>query len=155
MEVADADDLLAAYRPTTFSCALLSGKVIITCSLPMDADNTKLVIGSTTSGAEELAKKVSRAHVVGAFNTVPSEVLFGVFAAKRKAKRPSLVYCGDNAKSKAIAAELIRDVGFNPVDAGPLRIARYTEPFALLVGQLAYEGDGGPELAYRFERFAQ
>ena len=34
-----------------------------------------------------------------------------------------------------------------------LRIARYTEPFALLMGQLAYEGDGGPEIAYRFERF--
>jgi predicted dinucleotide-binding enzyme len=44
-------------------------------------------------------------------------------------------------------------VGFEPMDAGPLRIARYIEPFALLVAQLAYEGSGGPELAYRFERF--
>ena len=52
-----------------------------------------------------------------------------------------------------MAAELIRDARFDPVDAGPLRIARYTEPFALLVGQLAYEGKGGPELAYRFEWF--
>jgi hypothetical protein len=43
--------------------------------------------------------------------------------------------------------------GFDPVDAGPLRIARYTEPFALLVGQLAYEGTAGPELAYRLELF--
>jgi predicted dinucleotide-binding enzyme len=41
------------------------------------------------------------------------------------------------------------------VDAGPLRMARYTEPFALLVAQLAYEGKGGPELAYRFERLAK
>src|SRR5437899_687476 len=56
------------------------------------------------------------------------------------------------ASGKKIPVELIRDVGFDPVDAGPLRIARYTEPFALLVAQLAYEGDGGPELAYRFER---
>ena len=40
-------------------------------------------------------------------------------------------------------------------DAGPLRVARYTEPFALLVAQLAYEGEGGPELAYRFERFGR
>jgi hypothetical protein len=38
---------------------------------------------------------------------------------------------------------------------GPLRIARYTEPFALLIAQLPYEGEGGPELAYRFERFRQ
>ncbi len=61
--------------------------------------------------------------------------------------------CGDDESSKGVAAGLIRDVGFDPVDAGPLRIARYTEPFALLVAQLAYEGHGGPELAYRFERF--
>jgi predicted dinucleotide-binding enzyme len=80
-------------------------------------------------------------------------VLFGVFAARRRAKRPSLVYCGDDRRAKKVAIELIRDVGFAPVDAGPLRIARYTEPFALLVAQLAYEGRGGPELAYRFERF--
>jgi len=63
------------------------------------------------------------------------------------------VYCGDDSGSKVIAAKLIRDAGFDPVDAGPLRIARYTEPFALLIGQLEYEGEGGPELAYRFERF--
>jgi predicted dinucleotide-binding enzyme len=129
----------------------LSGKVILTCSLPMDADNTKLVIGTTTSGAEELARKIPRAHVVCAFNTIPSEVLFGVFEAKRKKDRPSLVYCGDQEQSKSVAAELIRDVGFDPIDAGSLSIARYTEPFALLVAQLAYEGEGGPELAYRFE----
>jgi predicted dinucleotide-binding enzyme len=133
----------------------LSGKVIVTCSLPMDADNTKLIIGTTTSGAEELAKKVPRADVVCAFNTVPSEVLFGVYEARRKKPRPSLVYCGDDAKSKEIAAELIRDAGFDPVDAGSLRIARYTEPFALMIGQLAYEGEGSPELAYRFERFGE
>jgi hypothetical protein len=32
-------------------------------------------------------------------------------------------------------------------------MARLTEPFALLVAQVAYEGAGGPEVAYRFERF--
>src|SRR5438477_335061 len=72
---------------------------------------------------------------------------------RRRASKPSLVYCGDDARSKEVAAGLIRDVGFDPVDAGPLRIARYTEPFTLLIAQLAYEGDEGPELAYRFERF--
>ncbi len=133
----------------------LSGKVIVTCSLPMNDDNTELVIAHTTSGAEELAKRVPKARVVSAFNTVPSEVLFGVFEAWRKARRPSLVYCGDDSSSKGIAARLIRDVGFDPVDAGPLRIARYTEPFALLVAQLAYEGKGSPELAYWFGRLGK
>jgi len=154
----EADALLLAVHWSRMDDVLgqagdLSGKVILTCSLPMNAHNTALVLAHTTSGAEALAKKVPKARVVSAFNTVPSEVLFGVFEARRKAARPSLVYCGDETSSKGIAAELIRDAGFAPVDCGPLRIARYTEPFALLVAQLAYEGTGGPELAYRFERF--
>jgi hypothetical protein len=132
----------------------VTGKVIVTCSLPMNAGNTDLIIAHTSSGAEALAKQVPNARVVSAFGTVPSEVLFGVFAARRRSRRPSLVYCGDDTRSKNIAATLIRDVGFDPVDAGPLRIARYTEPFTLLIAQLAYEGDEGPELAYRFERYS-
>jgi predicted dinucleotide-binding enzyme len=142
------DDVLSAAGD-------LSGKTVVTCSLPMNDDNTALLVANTSSGAEELASKLPKARVVCAFNTVPSEVLFGVFQARRKAAKPSLVYCGDDSRSKGIAAELIRDVGFDPVDAGPLRIARYTEPFALLVGQLAYETEAGPELAYRFERFGK
>lgn len=156
----DADVLLLAVHWSRVDDVLkqagdLSGKVIVTCSLPMDAGNSKLISGPTTSGAEELANKTPRAHVVCAFNTVPSEALFGVFEAKRRKNRPSLVYCGDNQKAKGVAVRLIRDAGFDPVDAGPLKVARYTEPFALLMAQLAYEGDGGPELAYRFERFGE
>jgi 8-hydroxy-5-deazaflavin:NADPH oxidoreductase len=133
----------------------LSGKVIVSCSLPMNADDTGLVVAHKSSGAEALAKKVRRAHVVSAFSTVPSEVLFDVYKSRRKARRPSLVYCGNHAGAKKVAATLIRDVGFDPVDAGPLRVARYTEPFTLLMAQLAYEGKGGPEVAYRFERFGK
>ncbi|HEY6721675.1 MAG TPA: NAD(P)-binding domain-containing protein, partial [Burkholderiales bacterium] len=103
----------------------LSGKVMLTCSLPMNEDNTELVVAQTSSGAEELAKKIPKARVVAAFGTVPSEVFFDVYEARRKAKRPSLLYCGDDRSGKEVAAGLIRDVGFDPVDAGPLRIARY------------------------------
>jgi predicted dinucleotide-binding enzyme len=140
------DDVLA-------QCGDLPGTLLVSCSLPMNADDTALVIAHQSSGAETLAARVPGAHVVSAFNTVPSEVLFGVFAARHRPLRPSLVYCGDDAAAKKTTAQLIRDVGFEAVDAGPLRIARYTEPFALLVARLAYEGSGGPELAYRFERF--
>jgi predicted dinucleotide-binding enzyme len=155
----DADALLLAVHWSRIDDVLkqtgdLSGKVIVTCSLPMNEENTGLVVAHSSSGAEALAKKVRNARVVSAFGTVPSEVLFGVFAAKRRAKRPSLVYCGDDRRAKQVAAALARDVGFEPVDAGPLRTARYIEPFTLLVAQLAYEGDGGPRLAYRFERYA-
>jgi len=154
----DADALLLAVHWSRVDEVLkqagdVSGKVIISCSLPMNDDNTDLVIAHTSSGAEALAQKIRKAPVVSAYGTVPSEVLFRVFDARRKANRPSLLYCGDDEGAKDVAATLIRDVGFDPVDAGPLRIARYMEPFSLLVGQLAYESEGGPELAYRFERF--
>jgi len=154
----EADAVLLAVHGSRIDEVLkhsggLSCKVMLTYGLPMDSDNTKLIAGTTASGAEELAKKVRRGRIVQTFNTVPSEVLFQVFESKEKASRPSLIYCGDDKRAKTVAAELISDVGFDPVDAGPLRIARYSEPFALLVAQLAYEGKDGPELAYRFQRF--
>jgi predicted dinucleotide-binding enzyme len=66
--------------------------------------------------------------------------------------RPQVVACGDDAGAKAVAMDLARDAGFEPVDAGPLRVARLVEPFGLLVAQLAYAQGrfGGPELGYRF-----
>jgi 8-hydroxy-5-deazaflavin:NADPH oxidoreductase len=153
----DADAVLLAVHWSRIDDVVkqagdLSNKVIVSCSLPMNEDDTALVVGLKSSGAEKLAKKLRKARIVSAFNTVPSEVLFDVFEARGKIK-PSLVYCGDDAGAKKVAAQLIRDVGFDPVDAGLLETARYTEPFALLVGRLAYEGEGGPELAYRFEHF--
>jgi 8-hydroxy-5-deazaflavin:NADPH oxidoreductase len=156
----DADALVLAVHWLRIDDVLqqagdLSGKILVTCSLPMNAENTALVIAHTSSGAEELAKKVRKAKVVSAFGTVPSEVFFGVFDAKRSTRRPSLVYCGDDRHAKRTAATLIRNVGFDPVDVGALRVARCLEPFALLIGELAYEGEGGPEIAYRFERFAR
>jgi len=153
----DSDVLLLAVHWSRVADVLkqagdLSDKIVVSCSLPMNADDTALVVAHISSGAEELARMVPKARVVSAFNTVPSEVLFGVYEARRKTTRPGLVYCGDDESAKDTAAELIRDAGFDPVDAGPLRIARYTEPFALLVAQLAYGGTGSPALAYRFER---
>src|SRR5437773_5868485 len=112
----DADAVLLAVHWLRFDDVLkqagdLSGKVVVTCSLPMNEDDTELVVTHTSSGAEELAKRIPKARVVAAFQTVPSEVLFGVYDAKRKARRPSLVYCSDDESGKGVAAELIRDVG--------------------------------------------
>ena len=133
----------------------LAGKVLITCSLPMSDDDSALVIGHTSSGAEALANKVPDARVVSAFGTVPSEVLFAVYETRRRKRKPGLVYCGDDARAKKTAATLIRDIGFDPLDVGPLTMARYTEPFTMLVAKLAYEGDGGPAIAYRFEEYEE
>jgi predicted dinucleotide-binding enzyme len=156
----DADALFLAVHWSRVDDVLkragdLSGKVIVSCSLPMNAGNTELAVGHTTSGAEELAKKAPKARVVLAFNTIPSEVLFSVFEKRRRKERPSLIYCGDDAKAKKLAAELIADVGFEPIDIGALRMARYSEPYTMIIAQQAYETDRGPALAYRFEWYEE
>ena len=153
----DADAVLLAVNWPRLDDVLkqagdLAGKIVLTCSLPMSADNSELVVAQTSSGAEELARRAPGARVVAAFNTVPSEAFFGVFAGREKKTRPSLLYCGDDAGAKKVAARLIRDVGYEPLDVGPLRMARFLEPFAMVVAKIAYEGQGGPELVYRFER---
>ena len=48
---------------------------------------------------------------------------------------------GNDGDQQRVAAKLIREMGFDPADAGQLRIGN-TEPFALLVAQLVYEGKG-------------
>jgi predicted dinucleotide-binding enzyme len=156
----DADALLLAVHWSRVDDVLqqagdLTGKVLLTCSLPMNRDDTELVVAHTSSGAEELARKAPGARVVSAFGTVPSEALFAVYAKRRRKRRPSLVYCGDDERAKEVAAVLIRDVGFDPVDVGPLETARHIEPFTLLVAKIAYEGDGGPALTYRFDELEE
>lgn len=157
--VADADAVLLAVHWSKVPEVLrqtgpLAGQVVITCSLPMDRTDTHLVVAHTRSGAETLARRLPRARVVSAFGSVPSEVFPGVFAARgRHQERPSLVVAGDDAAAKRLTARLVRDIGFTPVDVGPLRTARTIEPFALLMATIAYEGRGGPAVAYRFARY--
>ena len=158
--VADADLVLVAVHWSRVDDVLqqagdLSGRILVTCSLPMNDDDSALAVGHGSCGAEELARKAPGARVVSAFGTVPSEVLFAVYEARRRKRRPSLVYCGDDEKAKRAVAALIEQLGFDPVDVGPLAMARHAEPFALLIARIAYEGDGGPALAYRFEQFEE
>jgi predicted dinucleotide-binding enzyme len=156
----DADAVLLAVHWSRMDDVLgqagdLSNQVVVTCSLPMNESDTELVVAHSSSGAEELAKRLPSSPVVSAFNTIPSEALFGVFRRRRRAQKPSCVYCGDEPRSKKVAARLIADVGFEPVDVGALRMARHTEPFTLLIARLAYETKRGPELTYRFERIGK
>ena len=65
-----ADALLLAVHWSRVDAVLkqagdLSGKVIVTCSLPMNANDTALAVAHTSSGAETLAKKVRKAHGSG------------------------------------------------------------------------------------------
>ncbi len=74
------------------------------------------------------------------------------FSRKAQAPRPQVLTCGDDAGAKELAGLLIRDIGFEPLEAGPLRTARFIEPFAMVTAELAYSQPGGPALTYRFEK---
>jgi hypothetical protein len=46
------------------------------------------------------------------------------------AEAATMFYAGDDAGAKQTAAKLAEDLGFDPVDAGPLANARYLETLA-------------------------
>jgi 8-hydroxy-5-deazaflavin:NADPH oxidoreductase len=93
------------------------------------------------SGAEEVAVRAPGARVVKAFNTVVAPVVAQAAAAPG---RLSLLYCGDHAGAKRVAAGLIVDAGFVPVDAGRLGAAREVEALGRLLVDLAYGRGPGP-----------
>lgn len=130
----------------------LAGTIVLNCCVPLDESNTDLVVGTSTSGAEQLAIKRPRARWVSCFNTSPSECLAPVSARNEDGPRPHLMVYGDDAGAKAVAATLIRDIGFEPLEVGGLRKARFVEPFAMVTAELAYGQPGGPALTYRFDK---
>lgn len=126
----------------------LRGKVVID---PTNAvsPSMELAVGFTTSGAEELAKLVPGASVVKAFNTV-----FAKFMSTGRLGGTTLTLpvAGDDRKAKEAVMAISRDIGFDPVDAGPLRAARYLEPMGMHFINLAIAQKMGPDIGYRLVR---
>jgi 8-hydroxy-5-deazaflavin:NADPH oxidoreductase len=153
--VADADVVLLAVHwsrvPVVLrSAGSLRGTILIDCTNPMNAADSALVVGLETSGGELVARRARGARVVKAFNTVPAELLRA--GAQVLREQPAVCYCGDDLGAKRVVARLVREIGFEPVDCGPLASARYLEPLALLVAELAYNRGRRPELGLRFVR---
>ena len=106
----------------------LSGKIVIDCTNPI-APGFELAIGTTTSGGETVAKLAKGALVVKAFNTTGFGNMRNPAFGGTKL---TMFYAGDDDSAKKTAEKLIADIGFDPVDAGVLKIARYLEPLAML-----------------------
>ena len=105
-----------------------SGKVLIDCTNPIAA-GFKLAVGFDTSAGEKVASLAPGAAVVKAFNTTG----FGNMANPVYGGKPvSMFFAADDPAAQKVAEQLIRDVGFDPVFAGPLKLARYLEPMAML-----------------------
>ena len=121
------------------------GKVLVDVTNAI-GENMNLAIGFSTSAAEELQKKLPKARVVKAFNTV--------FAPNQSTGRIgheqlTLFVAGDDAEAKQTVMQLGRDIGFDPVDAGPLKSARYLEPMAMLLINLGYGLGMGTGIGYK------
>jgi len=123
----------------------LHGKVVIDITNPLTADYMGLTLGHTTSAAEEIAAAVPEAKVVKAFNTVFAQVL-DQGASLGDDPVPVFV-AGDDSQAKSEAAGLARSMGFDVIDAGPLRNARYLEPLAGLNIYLGYGAKLGTSIA--------
>jgi 8-hydroxy-5-deazaflavin:NADPH oxidoreductase len=127
-----------------------SGKIIIDIINPLTEDIMGLKFGFDTSAAEEIAEKIPDANVVKALNTIASPVLErGDLELNPNA--PTVFYCGDDADAKAKVKKLISDIGFEPMESGPLKNARYLEPMAEFIVQLAVTGLGA-NIAYKILR---
>ena len=124
----------------------LAGKTVVDVTNALDA-SMNLAVGFTTSGAEELQKKLPKARVVKAFNTVFAQHM----DSGRLGDKPLTAFvAADDAGAKTTVMELAQGIGFDAVDAGPLKNARMLEPLALLNIQFGYALGMGTQSGFKF-----
>jgi predicted dinucleotide-binding enzyme len=126
----------------------LAGKVVIDVTNALDSE-MNLALGYSTSGGEELQRKMPRARVVKAFNTVFARHMEN---GRLGDQRLTALVAGDDAEAKAAVLAIARDIGFDAVDAGPLRNARLLEPLGYLNIQLGYVLGMGTQIGFKLLR---
>lgn len=122
----------------------LSGKVLVDISNPISPDYKELVIGHTTSAAEEIQKLAPQAHVVKAFNTIFAQLLP---LDARQGKTLQVFVAGDDATAKESVSKLAKSAGFDAMDSGPLSNSRYLEPIGEMNIHFGYFLGHGPAVA--------
>lgn len=124
------------------------GKIVVDCGNPFrDEREYELVFGHTSSGAEQIARIIPEASVVKAFNTTFEEhIEQGPYFGSHDA---TMFYCGDDQEAKKMVSKLIKDIGFDPMDAGPLTSARMLEPMGKLLVHLSQYKEIGREIGYK------
>ena len=121
------------------------GKIIVDATNALDP-SMNLAMGFTTSGAEELQKKLPEARVVKAFNTVFAQHMdFG----RLRDNLLTAFVASDDAEAKKTVMELAQGIGFDAVDAGSLKNARLLEPLASLNVQLGYVLGMGTKIGFK------
>jgi predicted dinucleotide-binding enzyme len=133
--------VLSQVRP------FLAGKTLLSCVLPWNADRSGLVLGATTSAAEQIAVLASDAYVVEALPILADALT----ASSRRfgTEPPTLFYCGDHPGAKANVVELWEESDVELIDAGPLWSARFLEPTAALLWHMGVGLGAGTDIALK------
>ena len=124
----------------------LRGKVILDCTNPLSGG---LALGYSDSGGESVARWAEGALVVKIFNTTGSD---NMTRPQYGETTLTMLYAGDDAAANSVAADLARDVGFEPIELGPLSAARLLEPLAMAWITLAYDRGMGTDCALQVLR---
>lgn len=115
----------------------LSGKLVIDTVNPFTGETTwDIVELPGTSVAEELQRRLPATQVVKAWNTLPAGLVAG--SPLFSGMPASAFLCGDDDTARAQVAALSRELGFAPIDCGPLSSARHLESLAGLNARLSY-----------------
>jgi 8-hydroxy-5-deazaflavin:NADPH oxidoreductase len=149
--VADAvafADVVVLATPYTATAEALSQagnpkatRILWDCTNALKPDASGLVIGLTTSAAEEVQKLAPRARVIKAIP--PSAYLMDSSRRLLEGRKASVFLCGNDADAKNAVKALVTDIDADPVDGGPLQNARYAEPAGYLIVQPYLLGMGG------------
>jgi 8-hydroxy-5-deazaflavin:NADPH oxidoreductase len=127
----------------------LRGKIVFDCTNPLKPDLSGLAVSGDTSAGEQVAKLAPGAEVVKIFNnTGVNNMADPIYHGQPAA----MFYCGGDARAKSAAHQLAQELGFDPIDAGPIENARLLESMAMLWVWLAYKGGMGREIAYQLLR---
>lgn len=129
----------------------VSGKIIIDATNPLSLNaegSLSLSLGSSTSGAEEVARLAPGARVAKAFNMYGWENFADSSYPAYGGLKPVLFHCSDDDEAKEVVAGLARDLGFEPVDTGGLGMARSLEPLALMWIRLAIRNGRNPNFTW-------
>lgn len=132
--------------PALRSLGSLAGKVVIDITNPLTADYMGLTVGHDTSAAEEIARAVPGAEVVKAFNTLFAQVLADG-PAFADGQVGTVFVASDSERAKQTARALAESLGFQVLDAGGLKNARYLEPLAGLNIYFGYGAGLGTTVA--------
>jgi 8-hydroxy-5-deazaflavin:NADPH oxidoreductase len=135
----------------TRSLGDLSGKIVLDTTNPLSRgpDGIALAIGHTTSAGEKVQEWAKGASVFKTLNTTG----FGNMAEPVYRGVKSVMFvAGDDAANKSKVMQLVRDLGFDVIDAGPLRNARLLEAHAMLWIDLALARGQGRDFAFAIVR---